>query len=83
MAGILGGGGPALRLEGEAVDVVAGKALEGGDEIGADALRHLEDPIAQVEVVAVLSDHGRYLGPILRRDLERKVTEAVVMIRSA
>ena len=29
--------------EGEGVDVVAGEALEGGDEVGADALRHLEE----------------------------------------
>lgn len=37
----------------------------------------------QVNIVAVHSDQGRYLGPILRNDLERKVAEAVVMIRSA
>lgn len=37
----------------------------------------------QANIVAVLSDQGRYLGPILRNDLERKVAEAVAMIRSA
>ena len=33
-------GGALLRLGGVRVDVVAGEALEGGDQVGADALRH-------------------------------------------
>ena len=33
-------GGAVVRLGGERVDVVAGPALEGGDQVGADALRH-------------------------------------------
>ena len=33
-------GGPVVGLGGERVDVVAGPALEGGDQVGADALRH-------------------------------------------
>ena len=40
-------GGALLRVEREAVDVGAAEALEGGDEVGADALRHLEDRVAR------------------------------------
>ena len=35
--------------------LVAREALERGDEVGADALRHLENALAQVQVVAVLT----------------------------
>ena len=44
---------PALRLAGEAVDVLAREPLEGGDQVGADPLGHLEDLGPQVGVVAV------------------------------
>ena len=46
-------GGQILRAHGVRVDVVAGEALDGGDEVGADALRH--------EVVVVVG--GRVQRP--------------------
>ena len=45
--------GLVLAVEGEGVAVGAGEALDGGDEVGRDALRHLGELLPQVHVVAV------------------------------
>ncbi len=51
-----------LRAEREGIQLLAGKALHGGDQVGADALRHLGVLAAQVRVhpvaLAAVAAHG-------------------------
>ena len=42
--------GPVVRLGGERVDVLAGPALEGRDQVGADALGHEADAVVGLRV---------------------------------